>query len=301
MGQRETIKVVMASWQAHVFSTLLKFTVKPKLKGQRDMMRIRKVLTPRPSPLPRGVRVTPDTVGGVSGEWAESDHTSRGLLLFIHGGGFVACSSETHRPIPAYFAKLGFRVFTPDYRLAPENPFPAAIHDLIQVFLAMGWGDPPVPVSVAGDSAGGGLALSLMLSLRDAALPMPKAAALFSPWTDMACSGGSNQANEAKCSLFYAADLAACAAIYLAGAAPQNPLASPVYANLTKFPPLLIHVSGDETLLDDSLRIAQNAQQDGVPVQLKVWPVVPHGWQLLVSSLPEARQSLNEAADFLSR
>jgi acetyl esterase/lipase len=240
-------------------------------------------------------------VGGVSGEWAESDNVSRGLLLFVHGGGFVACSSETHRPIPAYFAKLGFRVFTPDYRLAPEYPFPAAIHDLIQVFLAMGWGDPPVPVCLAGDSAGGGLALSLMLSLRDAALPMPKAAALFSPWTDMACTGASNRGNEAKCAMFYAADLAACANAYLGGASPQDPLASPIYANLTKFPPLLIHVSADETLLDDSVRLAENARQDGVAVQLKRWPVVPHGWQLLVSNLPEARQSLNEAADFLSK
>lgn len=290
----------MASWQAHVFSTLFKYTLKPKLKGQRDMLRVRKVLVPRPSPLPPGVRLTPDTVGGVPGEWAESDEAPRGLLLYVHGGGFVACSAETHRSIPAYFAKLGFHVFTPDYRLAPENPFPAAIHDLIQVFLAMSSGDPPISVSIAGDSAGGGLALSLMLSLRDAALPMPRAAALFSPWTDMACTGASNHANEAKCSMFYAADLAACANAYLGGASPRDPLASPIYANLSKLPRLLIHVGADETLLDDSTRLAENARQDGVPVELKLWPVVPHGWQLLVRSLPEARQSLNEAAVFLS-
>jgi acetyl esterase/lipase len=291
----------MASWQAYLFSTLLKYTLKPRLKGQRDVARVRTLLTPKPSPLPPGVRVTPDVIGGVPGEWAESENTSRGLLLYIHGGGFIACSSQTHRPIPAYFAKLGFQVFTPDYRLAPENPFPAAIHDLIQVFLSMGgYGEPPIPVSLAGDSAGGALALSLMLALRDAARPMPKAAALFSPWTDLACTGASLQTNAQKCAMFYAADLPAAADLYLAGAAPTDPLASPFYADLTKLPPLLIHAAADEILLDDSTRLADNARRDGVPVQLKVWPVVPHAWQIMAAHLPEARQSLNEAAAFLT-
>jgi len=291
----------MASWQAYVFSTLLKYTLKPKLRGQRDVTRIRRLLIPKPSPLPLGVRVTPDEVGGLPGEWCESNNTSRGLLLYVHGGGFIACSCETHRPIPAYFATLGFRVFCPDYRLAPEHPFPAAIHDLIHVFLAMaGSGDAQIPVSLAGDSAGGCLAVSLMLSLRDAARPMPKAAALFSPWTDLACTGGSIQSNEKKCAMFDPSDLPACAEIYLAGTPPTDPLASPNYANLTKLPPLLIHVSADELMLDDSVRLAEHARQDGVKVQLKIWPVVPHGFQLMAASLPEARRSLKEAADFLT-
>jgi acetyl esterase/lipase len=290
----------MASWQAYLFSTLLKFTLKPKLKGQRDVARVRRLLTPKPSPLPTGVRVTPAVVGGISGEWAESDNTSRGLLLYIHGGGFIACSCETHRPIPAYFAKLGFRVFCPDYRLAPENPFPAAIHDLIQVFLAMASGEPPTPVSVAGDSAGGCLAVSLMLSLRDAALPMPKAAALFSPWTDLACTGPSLHSNAKQCAMFCPDDLPFAAATYLADTPTNNPLASPHYASLVKLPPLLIHVSADETMLDDSTRLAEHARLDGVKVQLKIWPVVPHAWQIMAAHLPEARQSLQEAANFLS-
>ena len=100
--------------------------------------------------------------------------------------------------------------------------------------------------------------------------------------------------------MFHAADLAACANVYLAGASPKDPLASPIYANLTKLPRLLIHASSDETLLDDSTRLAENARHDGVAVQLKLWPVVPHGWQLLAPHLPEARESLNEAAVFLS-
>jgi monoterpene epsilon-lactone hydrolase len=288
----------MASWQAHLFSALYRLTLKPRLKRARDIARIRILLAPKPSPLPRGVRLTPGEVGGMPGEWAESANT-RGLLLYIHGGGFIACSVETHRPITCYLAQLGFRVFAPSYRLAPENPFPAAIHDLIEVFLAM-VGDPPLPVALAGDSAGGGLALSLMLSLRDAGRPLPTAAALFSPWTDLACTGESILNNEKTCALFTAGGLHEAAKLYLAGAPANDPLASPHYAKLTKLPPLLIHVSADETLLDDSTRLAEHARHDGVPVQLKVWPVVPHGWQLLAPRLPEARQSLSEAADFLT-
>jgi monoterpene epsilon-lactone hydrolase len=288
----------MASWQAHLFSTLLRFTLKRKLKGTRDVARVRRLLVSRPFVLPAGVRLTPGEVGGVAGEWAESE-TTRGLLLFVHGGGFVACSAETHRPLTSYLAKLGFRVFTPDYRLAPEYPFPAAIHDLIQVFLAMA-GEPAVPVALAGDSAGGSLAVSLMLSLRDAARPMPKAAALFSPWTDLACTGASIHSNEKKCAMFYGDDLLACGSWYLAGTPATDPLASPHYANLSKLPPLLIHVSADEIMLDDSTRLAEHAGRDGVKVELKIWPVVPHGWQILAPRLPEARQSLREAAEFLT-
>ena len=287
----------MANWQAYFFSSLLKLTVKRRLRGQRDPARIRQLLSAPPFPVPAGVRITPGEVGGVPGEWVEAG-AARSLLLYLHGGGFMACSAETHRPITCYLAQLGFRVYAPNYRLAPENPFPAGLNDVIEVFLAMA-SDPPVPVALAGDSAGGGLAVSLMLSLRDAARPLPKAAALFSPWTDLALTGGSLRTNEKKCALFYPADMPYVANLYLAGESSSSPLASPIYAKLNKLPPLLIHAGADETLLDDSTRLAANAHQDGVKVQLKIWPLVPHGWQILVPRLPEARQSLQVAAEFL--
>ncbi len=176
----------MASWQAYLYSSLFKLTVKRRLKGQRDVSRVRKMFTPPPFPIPPNVRIIPAEVGGVSGEWVETAG-ARGLLLYLHGGGFLACSAQTHRPITCAFAQLGFRVFAPNYRLAPENRFPAAVQDAVEVFLAMA-GDPPQAVALAGDSAGGGLAVSLMLSLRDAARSLPKAAALFSPWTDLAAT-----------------------------------------------------------------------------------------------------------------
>jgi acetyl esterase/lipase len=288
----------MASLQAHLFSSVLKWRLKPKLKTARNEARIRELLNPPPFAVPPEVRITPEDIGGVPGEWVETDR-SRGTLLYIHGGGYIACSIKTHRPNTCALAQLGLRVFVPNYRLAPEHPFPAAIHDVVQVFLAM-TGEDAHPVSLAGDSAGGGLALSLMLSLRDAARPLPKAAALFSPWTDLACTGASIQYNAKKCSMFEGEGLQRAASLYLAGTPATDPLASPVYAKLNKLPPLLIHVGANETLLDDSTRLAQNAFEDGVEVKLKVWPVVPHGWQLFYPRLPEARTSLQEAAEFLA-
>jgi len=287
----------MASWQAHLFTAFYKLTLKRRLKGQRDVAQVRKLFSPPPFSVPEGVRITPAEVGGVPGEWVATG-AARGLLLYLHGGGYVACSAETHRPITCYFARLGFRVFVPNYRLAPENPFPAAVHDAIEVFLAMA-GEPAQPVVLAGDSAGGGLAVSLMLSLRAAARPMPESAVLFSPWTDLASTGASIRFNAKKCALFHGQDMPFVANLYLAGTAANDPVVSPLYADLVKLPPLLIHVGADETLLDDSRRLAAHAQRDGVKVLSKIWPAVPHGWQLLVRWLPEARQSLREAAEFL--
>lgn len=288
----------MASWQAYLYSSLFKLTVKRRLKGQRDVSRVRKMFTPPPFPIPPNVRIIPAEVGGVSGEWVETAG-ARGLLLYLHGGGFLACSAQTHRPITCAFAQLGFRVFAPNYRLAPENRFPAAVQDAVEVFLAMA-GDPPQAVALAGDSAGGGLAVSLMLSLRDAARSLPKAAALFSPWTDLAATGGSLRFNAKKCAMFHSEDIPYAASLYLAGTPPNHPLASPLYAKLAKLPPLLIHVGADETMLDDAKRLADRALEEGVTVQLKIWPVVPHAFQILWPRLPEARQSLREAAEFLA-
>jgi acetyl esterase/lipase len=288
----------MASLQAYCFSSLLKWRLKPRLRIERDLSRMRKLLTPPPFAVPPPVRITPGEVGGVPGEWVECDG-KRGLLLYLHGGGYMACSAETHRPITCSFAQMGFRVFAPNYRLAPENPFPAAVHDAVAVFLGMADGSGQ-PVAVAGDSAGGGLALSLMVSLRDAARTLPSGAVLFSPWTDLAGTGASIQFNDKKCAMFSAVSLPKAGRKYLAGTPADHPLASPLYAKLNKLPPLLIHVGADETLLDDSTRLAANAHRDGVYVQLKIWPVVPHAWQLLAGRLPEARQSLREAAEFLA-
>ena len=292
----------MASLQAHLAVWIIKWRVKRRLKGCRDYRLARAILRPLPYKIPAAVRITPANVNGISGEWVESPNSAEVVLLYLHGGGYFGCSAKTHRPVTVWFALHGFRVFAPNYRLAPENPFPAALDDAVAVYRRLlAGGHSPQRLVVAGDSAGGGLSLSLIIALRAAGMPLPAAAALFSPWTDLAASGESIRTNAARCAMFNGADIGPSARYYLGNADPRNPLASPLYADLSGLPPLLIHVGADECLRDDSTRVAERAQAAGVPVELKVWPVVPHAWQLASQVLPEARQSLRESSEFLRK
>lgn len=292
----------MASLQVHLAVWLTKWRVKRRLKGCRDYRAARAILRPLPYQAPAAVRITPAPVNGIPGEWVESPNSTNAVLLYLHGGGYFGCSAETHRPITVWFAMHGFRVFAANYRLAPENPFPAAVDDAVAAYRGLlADGHLPQRLVVAGDSAGGGLVLSLMLALRAASTPLPAAAALFSPWTDLAATGESIRINAARCAMFNGADIGPSARYYLGNADPRNPLASPLYAELSGLPPLLIHVGENECLRDDSTRVAEKARAAGVPVELKVWPVVPHVWQLAHQILPEARQSLRETAEFLRK
>ncbi|MGA3204035.1 MAG: alpha/beta hydrolase [Bryobacteraceae bacterium] len=288
----------MASWQAHVTTWILKWTLKPKLARAETALHARKLMRPRAFAPPIGVRITPERIGEVPGEWVEAS-AAEVTMLYLHGGGYFACSAETHRPITTAFAKNGFRVFAPDYRLAPEFPFPAAIEDAVAVYRGLlEQGIPAAKIVVGGDSAGGGLTLALLLSLRAAGTALPAAAVLFSPWTDLASTGDSIRTNDKRCAMFRGARIAHGANYYLGSADARNPLASPLYANLAGLPPMIVHVGGDEVLLDDSTRLAERARAAGVRVELKIWPVVPHVWQI-VPTMPEARQSLQEVSSFL--
>jgi len=290
----------MASLQAHLAVWITKWRVKRRLKGVRDYRLARRILHPDPYKVPRTVQISPTHLGGVPGERLEGPSPGNTALLYLHGGGYFGCSAETHRPITVYYALHGFRVFAPDYRLAPENPFPAAVEDAVAFYRALlTAGHSPQNIVVAGESAGGGLSLSLMLALRPAGVPLPAAAALFSPWTDLAATGESIRTNTGRCAMFHGAGVAYSARYYLGDTDPRNPLASPLYADLRGLPPLLIHVGADEVLRDDSTRLAERARAAGVPVELKIWPVVPHAWQLAPHLIPEARQSLRESAAFL--
>ena len=275
--------------------------LKPRLAAAPDALTLRKIMTPPPRSflaprLPRGIRITPGRVGGVSGEWVETFKASSSTLLYLHGGAYIACSPKTYRSLTAAFARLGFRVFAADYRLAPEHPFPAAVDDALAAYRALR-SQVAGKIFLAGDSAGGGLALALLIALRDSGDPLPAACALFSPWTDLAATGESVVSNDRRCAMFHGAEIARTAKYYLDGVDPKTPLASPLYANLDGLPPLLIHVGEQEVLLDDSRRMADRARAAGVPVQLKILPDVCHAWQLF-TLLPEARQSLREASQF---
>ena len=310
-----------ASRRARFVSFVLRHAFKPILARAKDAQRARAILNCGWFKTPSDVRITQVTLGGIPGEWVECgfetgtgstvhDNGVRGsgrpelgtvepvpvrVLLYLHGGGYFACSARRHRPFTTAFAKRGFKVFAPNYRLAPENPFPAAVMDAVAAYRAV------MPSVIAGDSAGGGLVLATLVKLRDEGDALPAAAALFSPLTDLAGTGNSRQTNDKRCTMFHGKGLARGAEFYLCGADPRDPLASPLYADLKGLPPLLIHVGADETLLDDSTLVAERARAAGVAVELTVWPVVPHVWQLFHPYIPEGRQSLDAAAEFLRR
>ena len=292
----------MASLQAHFLDLMFRTQVKPKMKGISDVITVRRRMESGSLPPPKGVTFTPGTVGGVAGEWARADGAApSATLLYLHGGGYFACSPRTHRPFSGTYARHGFAVFVPDYRLAPENPFPAAVEDAEAAWHGLvELGHAPDTLTVSGDSAGGGLSLALMLTLRDKSHKLPAAAALFSPWTDLAATGASVISNAKREAMFWAPGLVRGGETYLGGASAENPIASPHYADLHGLPPLLIHVGDREILRDDSTRLAEHAREAGVEVELRVWPVVPHVWQL-AQFLPEARQSLQAAVAFLKR
>src|SRR5260370_9791094 len=173
----------MASLQARLSVWIVKWRVKRRLKGVHDYRVARLILRPDPYKIPSTVQISPARLGGVAGERLEGPWPGSTVLLYLHGGGYFGCSAESHRPITACFALEGFRVFAPDYRLAPENRFPAAVEDAVASYRAiLAAGYPSQSIVVAGESAGGGLTLSLMLALRSAGVPLPAPAARFSPW-----------------------------------------------------------------------------------------------------------------------
>lgn len=225
-------------------------------------------------------------------------------LLYVHGGGYIACSPSTHRPLTARLARE-WRALTvvPDYRLAPEHPFPAGRDDVLRAWRWMleTFGLDPAQVVWAGDSAGGGLAIAAALACDAAGLPRPAAIVAFSPWVDLACTGASLQENAERCAMFVPAQLEAVARLYAGHVSPHDPDVSPLHASLAALPPLLLHVGTDELLRDDTVRLAARARDAGVSVELRTWPGVPHVWQFLAGFLPEARESLDLAAAFVRR
>jgi acetyl esterase/lipase len=292
----------MASWQAHALDMLMRVQVKRRIRRATTTEQARRILESLGLTTPTGVTFTPGEAGGITGEWTAVPGAAEArTLLYLHGGGYFACSPQTHRPVAAAYAKRGFRVFTPAYRLAPEHPFPAAIEDARAAWDGLvGQGHAPESLTVSGESAGGGLTLALLLNVRDAGQPLPAAAALFSPWTDLANTGASVVSHVGREAMLWGPGLTLAAQAYLNGADPKTPLASPYYGDLTGLPPLLIHVGSREVLLEDSRRLAERARAAGVHVELRVWPVVSHAWQL-AEFVPEARESLDLAAEFLKK
>jgi monoterpene epsilon-lactone hydrolase len=256
----------------------------------------------RPHPLPDDVRVTEVIAGGVPAHWLDAPGTDPGrVLLFLHGGGFELGSLRSDGELAARLGRAGgMRVLFPEYRLAPEHPFPAAIDDVLAAFrwLRTDQGVSASSVAVAGDSAGGGLAVALLVATRDAGEELPAAAALMSPTVDLTSSGASMTERVDQDPISTPALLRQFAADYLAGANPETPLASPLFAGLAGLPPLLIQVGTADLLLSDSERLAAAATQAGVDVTLQVGEGLTHVYQLLLGT-PEAAQATDRIGTFL--
>ena len=256
-----------------------------------------------PSP-PAGTEVQAVDAGGVPGEFiATPASRSDRHVLFLHGGGYVTGSPALYRHFTWRIATAARAcVLAIDYRLAPEHPFPAALDDAITAYrwLLAGMADPR-RIAVMGDSAGGGLALSLLLRSRDHALDLPAAAVALSPWTDLALTGASLSLNAKSDPMMNLAETRLFADCYLADADARNPYASPLYGNLAGLPPTLIHVGSDEILYDDAVRMAEALRAAGCRVWIEVWPRMPHGWHLFAPVLPEAREAIAHIGDFVDQ
>jgi epsilon-lactone hydrolase len=247
------------------------------------------------APLPEGVRATAVEAGSVPSEWVEATGTHpRGTILYLHGGGYTIGSVRTHRAHASRLAlATGARALVVDYRLGPEHPFPAAVDDAIAAYRWLVRGDTaPQRIIVAGDSAGGGLTVALLVALRDAGDPLPAGGVCISPWADLECTGESMTSRAARDPMVQRGPLLDMAAQYLAGQDPRTPLASPIYADLRGLPPLLIHVGTAETLLDDAARLADRARTAGVAVDIEVWDDMIHVWHAFAPLLPEADEAI---------
>lgn len=249
--------------------------------------------------LPSDVHCQPVVRHGISGEWIAGPSAGPEVILYLHGGAYTLGSVSTHRHWIARLVKAaGVRGLAIDYRLAPEHPFPAALDDTLGFYQwLLEEGVEPGRILLAGDSAGGGLALAALLRLRDAGMPLPAGAVCLSPWTDLALTGASLDTKAAVDPILNRDMLRANAAHYIGDQPATGPLVSPLYADLTGLPPLLIQVGSDEVLLDDSTRLAERAQAVGVDVTLEIWEEMFHVFPMF-PFLPESRKALESILRF---
>jgi acetyl esterase/lipase len=300
------------SWQSALACWYLRRHFRPEtLKPRIDVERARaltakRVWSPR---VPRDWRLR-EAYGAhdapLRGEWLErADRApvadAGPTVLYCHGGGYYFCSPRTHRSLVfALATRADARIFSLDYRLAPEHRYPAALDDATAAYRRLiAIGIAPESIVIAGDSAGGGLALATLVALRDAGDPLPAGGLLFSPWTDLAAAGASIRSNDSVDPMFCGASIALAAQVYLGDAPATDPYASPVYADLHGLPPLFIMAGSTEVLLDDSQRVADHARAAGVDCEFEVWKKMPHVWPMFAPFIPEANRALEHAAAFV--
>lgn len=254
--------------------------------------------------LPPGTVIEAVSLAGVPCEWiTRSEAKADRALVFLHGGGFTTGSCRTHRELAAQLCGTTlWPILLVDYRLAPEHPFPAGLEDAVAVYRGLlAQGLRADRLIIGGDSAGGELALSMLLMLRDRSEPLPAAIVLLSPWLDLSLSGPTMESRAASDPLVSRSALLACARDYIGARDPRDPLISPLFAELQGLPPLLIQVGDHEVLLSDATRLAEKAQAAGVPVTLEVWPGLWHVWQGWAATLPEGQAALKQIGEYVRR
>lgn len=295
------------SWQGNILNRVLKRTTKPLMFSGRLtrarmgisawLMEASAGIVPAPA-----ARITP-LRGNIRGEWVEHGENTGRVILYFHGGAYIAGSPRTHRPLTAALARdAGARVLALDYRQAPEFGFPAWLDDAVDAYRhLLSTHERPHQIVLAGDSAGGNLVLVTLLRLRELGLPMPAGAICLSPWADLACKSRSFKHNRESEVMLNADAIAALGLHHIGTNDPKDPLLSPVHADLTGFPPLMIHVGSGEILRDDARAVKRAAQKVDVSVTYREWKDMPHVFPLFHAFLPEARKALQEMAAFVVR
>ena len=252
--------------------------------------------------LPTDVRCDPVDAGGVPAEWITTPGVvAERVICYLHGGGYVLGSIDTHREMVSRLSRAASaRVLILDYRLAPENPFPAAVDDSTAAYRwLLSVGVDPARLVIAGESAGAGLTVATLVALRDAGESLPRAGICLSPWVDLECLGESMVTKGEIDPVVTRDNTLILAKAYLGDTDPRTPLASPLYADLTGLPPLLIQVGTAEVLFDDATRLADHAQAAGVDVTLEPWEDMIHMWHMFAAILPEGQQAINRIGEFI--
>lgn len=300
----------MPSFKGYFLEKIIKFTVRRSVKkglGRQGMEEMRQLLDrtgEKLGRLPENLHIEKLEVEGLYTEWLNPEQAdNEKVILYLHGGGYEFCSAATHRPLAARIGvETGVKVLLPEYRLAPEHPFPAAIEDAINVYRwLLKEGYHSSNIIFAGDSAGGGLSLAAALVLKEQSESLPAGIICLSPWVDLTSSGESYQKNEKLDPYLNPKDVRKAAQMYAGGESLDHPLISPVFADLSGLPPLLIQVGSHEILQSDSELLAVHAKLAGVDVVFKVWDDMWHVWQISGDFLPEAKQAIVEIGEFAKR
>lgn len=249
---------------------------------------------------PPGLRIEQSRLGGVPAEWIIPDGADTAPILFhLHGGGYVLGKPNGSRPFTTAFAlKAKARVVSIDYRLAPENPFPAAVDDSVAAYSALLEKVPANRIAIGGESAGGGLAVCTMLAARAKNRPLPSNALLISPWTDLTCTAETFGTKAHVDPLLTRRALKEMADAYVPEDIARSPLASPLFGDLAGLPPMLIHVGSEEVLLDDAKNLHRRALEQGVTSQIEIWHRMIHVWHMFHPMLAEGDVAIRKLAEF---